>query len=218
VLWPKPSQVHLSLIFASHAADRRTGKTQCEAAGAYQLCQNLWGTSAATSGSQSSNLVSASGNSVSWSTTWTWAGGPNSVKSYANVQSSTAKGMTLASIASAPTAWSWSYASVSSDVRADVSYDIWLGTTPDGAPASSASTYEIMIWLSGRGGIQPVGSQAQTGINIGGHTWTLWSGPNTNWHVYSFVSASGDINSFSGDLNAFFRAPLSSPLLQSCAD
>jgi hypothetical protein len=64
--------------------------------------------------------------------------------------------------------------------------------------------------------IQPVGSQAQTGISIAGHTWTLWSGPNSNWHVYSFVSASGNINSFSADLNLFFRAcPL--PECATCA-
>lgn len=40
----------------------------------------------------------------------------------------------------------------SDGIRADVSYDIWIGTTADGAQASSASSYEIMIWLSGLGG------------------------------------------------------------------
>lgn len=44
-----------------------------------------------------------------------------------------------------------------------------------------------------------------TGISLAGHTWNLWSGPNSNWKVFSFVSASGDINTFSADLNVFFR-------------
>jgi xyloglucan-specific endo-beta-1,4-glucanase len=58
----------------------------------------------------------------------------------------------LSDITSAPTAWNWEYVSESSGVRADVSYDIWFGPTPDGAQASSYSSYEIMIWLSGLGG------------------------------------------------------------------
>jgi xyloglucan-specific endo-beta-1,4-glucanase len=53
--------------------------------------------------------------------------------------------------------------------------------------------------------IDPVGSQITTGTEIAGHSWNLWSGPNQNWHVYSFVSAAGNINSFDADLNDFFR-------------
>jgi hypothetical protein len=44
-------------------------------------------------GSQNSTLVSTSGNTIAWNTDWTWANGPNDVKSYANVESNTAKGM-----------------------------------------------------------------------------------------------------------------------------
>jgi xyloglucan-specific endo-beta-1,4-glucanase len=66
-----------------------------------------------------------------------------------------------------------------------------------------------MIWLSGLGGIQPIGSQIAT-ANIAGYTWNLWSGPNSNWHVYSFVSAGGDITDFNADLNGFFRRLLDS--------
>ncbi|KAG6855867.1 hypothetical protein H0H87_009902 [Tephrocybe sp. NHM501043] len=63
-----------------------------------------------------------------------------------------------------------------------------------------------MIWLSGLGGIQPVGSPVKSGISLAGHSWTLWSGPNANWKVLSFVSESGDITSFSADLNEFFSS------------
>lgn len=73
-------------------------------------------------------------------TNWTWANGPNNVKSCtclsiysqlpvralncladANVESSTVKGAQLSNITSVPTAWNWTYATKSSDIRADVS-------------------------------------------------------------------------------------------------
>ncbi|KAH9483357.1 Xyloglucan-specific endo-beta-1,4-glucanase A [Psilocybe cubensis] len=196
--------VLLAISTSPALAQTITGATQCIPAGQYTLCQNLWGANSGT-GSQSSTLISASGSSVSWSTNWNWQNNPNNVKSYANVQSNSALGVQLNNIASAPSTFDWTYQSQSSGIRADVSYDIWLGSASSGNPASSASSYEIMIWLSGLGGIQPVGSQIQTGINLAGHTWTLWSGPNSNWRVFSFVSASGNINNFSADLNPFFQ-------------
>lgn len=53
--------------------------------------------------------------------------------------------------------------------------------------------------------VYPIGSVVASGISIAGHTWNLWSGPNSNWQVLSFVSANGDITNFNADLNAFFR-------------
>ncbi|KAF8549960.1 concanavalin A-like lectin/glucanase [Imleria badia] len=71
-------------------------------------------------------ISDTSGNDISWSTTWTWADNENESR--------------------------LEYLAESSGIRADVSYDIWFGTTSDGAQASSSSTYEIMIRLSGLGG------------------------------------------------------------------
>ncbi|TCD66855.1 hypothetical protein EIP91_000809 [Steccherinum ochraceum] len=193
------------LALASAAfAQTLTGAFDCVPAGAFTLCQNQWGASAGV-GSQNSTLISASGNSVSWETVWNWANGPNSVKTYANVIHNTAKGMQLSAIKSAPTSWQWQYKTSSSGIRADVSYDIWLGVPQVGQPASSASSYEIMIWLSGKGGIQPVGSQILTGIEVAGHSWNLWKGPNANWQVLSFVSANGDLTDFDIDLKDIFN-------------
>lgn len=88
-----------------------------------------------------------------------------------------------------------------------------------------------MIWLSGLGGyvlkdpsffflnscaisfdfcsIQPVGQQILSGLQIAGHTWNLWKGPNANWEVLSFVIADPEtppeVRNFNADLNAFFR-------------
>ncbi|RDB30199.1 Xyloglucan-specific endo-beta-1,4-glucanase A [Hypsizygus marmoreus] len=180
------------------------GQFDCLAAGGFRLCQNLWGAGSGV-GSQSSTLVSSSSSTVSWSTNYTWANGPNAVKSYANVESTGAKGVQLQNVASAPTTWAWTYQTQSSGIRADVAYDIWTGVPSSGNPASSASSFEIMIWLSGLGGIQPVGSQITSGISVAGHTWNLWRGPNANWQVLSFVSAQGDIKNFNADLNEFFK-------------
>ncbi|GJJ06496.1 hypothetical protein Clacol_000688 [Clathrus columnatus] len=180
-----------------------SGQYDCEASGVYTLCQNLWGEYAGV-GSQNSTLYNTVGNAVSWTTTWSWENNPNNVKSYANVESNTTKGVQLSDISRAPTHWVWQYDSQSEGIRADVSYDIWFGKAPSGDPASAASSYEIMIWLSGKGGIQPVGSQITNGTEIAGFPWNLWKGPNGNWEVLSFVSASGDINDFDVDLNEFF--------------
>ncbi|KAF5384308.1 hypothetical protein D9615_003098 [Tricholomella constricta] len=192
------------IMSAVVVAQTISGPFDCLPAGQYTLCQNLWGRNSGV-GSQSSTLISTSSSEVSWSTSYTWANNPNNVKSYANVISNKAKGVQLQNINSAPTTWVWSYQTQSSGIRANVAYDIWTGVPSTGNPASSASSYEIMIWLSGLGGIQPVGSQIASGISLAGHTWNLWRGPNGNWQVLSFVNAQGEIPSFSADLNVFFK-------------
>ncbi|KAJ3537539.1 hypothetical protein NM688_g6675 [Phlebia brevispora] len=181
-----------------------TGAFDCLTEGVYTLCQNQWGASAGV-GSQNSTLFSTSGNEISWATNWTWANNPNNVKTYANILHNTAKGMQLSQITTAPTAWTWTYLEESQGIRADVSYDIWFGEAQSGTPATSASSYEIMIWLSGLGGIQPVGHQIVSDLSIAGQTWNLWNGPNANWQVFSFVVSSGEIRDFSADLNDFFQ-------------
>ncbi|KAJ7290369.1 endocellulase [Mycena rebaudengoi] len=192
--------MHLSALVVSSVlftglsvAQTITGQFDCLPAGAAGV------------GSQSSTLTHATAQTVAWTTNYTWANGPNNVKSYANVESVAGKGVQLQNIASAPTSWAWSYATQSSGIRADVAYDIWFGKASSGNPATSASSYEIMIWLSGLGGIQPVGSQITTGTVVANHTWNLWKGPNANWEVFSFVSAAGNLNSFNVDLNDFFK-------------
>ncbi|KAH7919406.1 glycoside hydrolase family 12 protein [Leucogyrophana mollusca] len=192
------------LIALAKGQTTLSGQYDCITAGNYDFCNNQWGIADGT-GSQNATLISTSGNDISWSTTWTWADNENDVKTYTNVASNTAKGMALSAITSAPTAWNWDYVTESSGIRADVSYDIWIGTTADGAQASADSSYEIMIWLSGLGGIQPVGSLATSDVSLAGYTWDIWTGPNSNWETISFVSQDGNINDFNVDLNDFFQ-------------
>lgn len=193
----------LSALAALASCQTLSGQYDCATSGQYSLCQNLWGITSGV-GSQTSTLISTSGNNISWTTTWNWQNNPNNVKSYANVLSATSKGKQLAAITHAPTIWNWSYLSESSGIRADVSYDIWFGVAPSGTAASTSSSYEIMIWLSGVGGIQPVGSQITSNTAVAGHTWNVWRGPNSNWQVISFVATS-EIHNFNADLKDFFN-------------
>jgi len=175
--------------------------SESELSGMYTLYNNLWGESAATSGSQTTQETSASGTSVAWETTWNWAGGSSSVKSYANLGLNTNLGKPLSAISSIPSTWQWTY-TAAENVVADVSYDLWLSNSATPGTANSASTYEVMIWLSARGGAGPVGGQVAT-ANVAGTSWALHQGTVENWTVFSFV-APEEITSFSADLLDFF--------------
>ncbi|CCM01661.1 uncharacterized protein FIBRA_03723 [Fibroporia radiculosa] len=201
------SLVALALTALAVAQTTLTGQYSCYTDGNYELCNDQWGIDEGT-GNQTATFIGLvdGGDAVSWSTTYTWADNENDVKTYANILTVNAYGQALSDISEATTAWSWYYESQSSGLRADVSYDIWTGTNDATAPPTSTTDYEIMIWLSGLGGIQPVGSSIVTGISLEGYDWDLWYGPNSGWDTYSFIPAtSGDsITDFSASLVPFF--------------
>ncbi|KAK0441402.1 glycoside hydrolase family 12 protein [Armillaria borealis] len=175
--------------------------TESEVCRRFILENNLWGMSAATSGSQTSQVTATNGNTIAWHTTYTWQGGNFNVKSYANLDLRVGLGKSISSISSIPVTWTWSYSSASSGLVADVSYDLWLSNVASSGGASSTSTYEVMIWLSTRGGAGPAGSQIGT-ATINGVTWKLFQGTVSTWTVYSFV-APNEITNFNSDLKPF---------------
>jgi len=175
--------------------------TESELNGLYTLYNDLWGEGSASSGSQTTQETSASGTTVAWKTTWNWQGGNGQVKSYANLALNKGLGRQLSAIGSIPTTWHWTYSSAS-NVVADVSYDLWLARSSALGSANSDSTYEVMIWLSTRGGAGPAGSQITT-VSIAGVNWKLYKGTVSSWTVFSFVAPS-EITSFSTDLKPFF--------------
>ena len=89
-------------------AERATfcGQYDSEVTGTYTVYNDLWGESSATSGSQCTIVNSDTNGVLSWSTSWTWAGGSYSVKSYANAVVSISQ-QSLSSISSIPTQWTW---------------------------------------------------------------------------------------------------------------
>lgn len=171
--------------------------------GQYTLYNDLWGESAGT-GNQCYTLDSAS--PLGWTSTWSWSGGPNSVKSYANVVYSGYTPTMLSKLPSIPTSWSWSY--TGSSIVADVSYDLFTSST-----ATGSNEYEIMVWLAALGGAGPIASSygadgkpvAVGQMTAGGVTFNLYAGSNgVQKQTYSFV-ATAPAQSWSGDLNVFLQ-------------
>jgi len=183
--------------------DKRATTISCSSfgslsTGAYIIYHNNWGASTATSGSQCTYFTSLSGNTVAWSTSWTWEGGAGDVKSYSNVALEDVNKQ-LSAVSTIPSTWKWTY--TGSDIVADVSYDLWLAPTSGGTNA-----YEIMIWLAAYGGAGPIsatGSAVAT-VTIGSSSFNLFKGTNGDTTVFSFVATS-TITSFSSDINLFFK-------------
>ncbi|KIM92525.1 glycoside hydrolase family 12 protein [Oidiodendron maius Zn] len=163
----------------------------------FNLDNNLWGESSASSGSQCTYLDYDSGDSISWQTSWTWEGDGSGVKSYANAGLN--MGATpLSSITSMQSSWSWSYTGTS--IVADVSYDAFISSVDS---TSAAHDYEVMIWLAALGGAEPIGhGNPIASPSIDGVAWNLYKGTNT-WTVFSFV-ASSEQTEFSGNILNFF--------------
>ncbi|KIK57432.1 glycoside hydrolase family 12 protein [Collybiopsis luxurians FD-317 M1] len=205
----------LPFAFAAPAADlekREASATMCglfDTAfdGNYELFLNQWGASGATSGSDCASITSLNGNTIAWTTTWTWVGG-NGVKSFTNIGLNAGINQQLSAISTIPTVWDWQQ-STTGTIVADVAYDMFTANSPGGT-----ATTEIMVWLANinagpisssfnaAGQPNPVAS----GISLAGHTWNLYSGSNGANAVFSFLpSTSGtQITSFSGDLMTFF--------------
>lgn len=102
-----PSAVEIPSKTIEKRATTICGQWDTVETGTYTLYQDLWGESAATSGSQCSTFTSLSGNTIVWSTSWTWAGGSSSVKSFANVVVTQSTGYQVSAISTIPTTWTY---------------------------------------------------------------------------------------------------------------
>ncbi|GJE92459.1 glycoside hydrolase family 12 protein [Phanerochaete sordida] len=182
------------------------GQWDTVTASQYEMFLDQWGISGAT-GSQCANLISLSGSTISWKTTWSWSGGSGGVKSFTNIQLNQGINQQLSAITSMPSTWQWSQSSTGT-VVADVAYDLFTSNT-----AGGSNVNEIMIWLANfnAGPISSTyGSDGQptpvaSGISLAGHTWNLYSGSNGANNVFSFLPTSGTITSFSGDIKTFLN-------------
>ncbi|KAF8201189.1 glycoside hydrolase family 12 protein [Mycena galopus ATCC 62051] len=181
------------------------GQWDTAVAGPYSLLLDQWGLSGATSGSDCASVTSVSGNTVAWTTTWTWTGGTG-VKSFTNINTNNGLNQQLSAISSIPTVWSWSQSTT--NVVADVAYDLFTSTTAGGSAVN-----EIMIWLANynAGPISATYNSAGqpvpivSNLSLGGHTWNLYFGSNGANNVYSFLPVSGTIPSFNSDIKLFLN-------------
>ncbi|KAG3020300.1 hypothetical protein JG687_00008627 [Phytophthora cactorum] len=186
----------MSAAYAEEFCDQ-WGKTT---SGNYIIYNNLWGSSAATGGGkQCTSLDSGSGDTVAWQTTWSWQGGDKEVKSYANAALEFDP-VPLTEVKSIPSTMSYKV-KYSGKVVADVAYDLFTSST-----AKGEKEFEIMIWLAAIGGAGPISStgKAIDTTTIAGTEWSVYSGPNGQMMVYSFV-ASKQVEDFEGDLMEFFN-------------
>jgi len=67
----------------------------------------------------------------------------------------------------------------------DDSYDIWFN--PNAVTADNRGGLELMIWLSHRGTVQPVGSDISSNVTIDGRTYDVWYGVTGNGGTLTFV-------------------------------
>jgi xyloglucan-specific endo-beta-1,4-glucanase len=105
-----PALVAASAIPTKTIAERATeicGQWDTVQTGTYTLYQDLWGIDAATSGSQCSTFESLSGDTIAWSTSWSWQGGNYNVKSFANVVVTQSTGYQVSAIKSIPSKWDY---------------------------------------------------------------------------------------------------------------
>lgn len=94
------------------------------------------------SGSQCTYVDAISGSGAAWHTTWTWSGGENEVKSYANSKLEALNKALISDVQSIPTSVQWSYDNT--DIRANVAYDLF--TAADINHVTYSGDYELMIW------------------------------------------------------------------------
>lgn len=100
-----------AVVESPTGAIEKRSTTYCDSfgsttAGQYTFYHNNWGASSATSGSQCTTFNDLTSNTASWSTSWTWAGGSSSVKSYSNVAVANVN-KKLSSISSINSIWKW---------------------------------------------------------------------------------------------------------------
>jgi xyloglucan-specific endo-beta-1,4-glucanase len=104
---PHPSPAEAPTKTLDKRATTICGQWDTVVTGTYTLYQDLWGEAQATSGSQCSTFDSLSGNTIVWSTSYTWAGGPDDVKSYANVVVTQSTGYEISAISTIETVYDW---------------------------------------------------------------------------------------------------------------
>jgi len=138
---------------------------------------------------------------ISWSTTYNWAGDTSSVRAYPaailgwhstkgfRVDSSlTGLPKAISALTSVKCSWDFSPSSAAQNV----SFDLWVHSASScTAAAISATTVpsdEIMIWLYSSGGVNPIGYNGSgTDVSASGASWKLYNGSAAGSAVHSFV-------------------------------
>lgn len=164
--------------------------------GKYYVNNNLWGQDKGT-GSQCVWDNSATGDTISWGTSYTWAnnskGTDADVKSYASTvlgwhwgwkTDKAATGLPIKVGDRKPVRTTWEFSLPATPGTMNVAYDLWLHTK-NTADWQDQPTDEIMIWLNRQGGAGPLGTRYGS-VSLGGAVWDIHQG-DIGWKVFSFV-------------------------------
>jgi xyloglucan-specific endo-beta-1,4-glucanase len=162
----------------------------------YELNNNIWGRSSATSGQQCTYVDSVSSTGAKWHTYWQWTGGKDNVKSYVYSGRQITK-KPVSQYSNLETEAYWVYDT--QNIRCNVAYDLFTAANIN-HPTSSGD-YELMVWLA-RYDVYPIGT-SQGRVTVAGRSWELFYGLNGSMKVYSFVPSS-PINNFKANLKEFF--------------
>lgn len=107
----------------------------------YEVINNLWGISSASSGSQCTYVDSVSSTGAKWHSTWEWQGGQNNVKSYVySALQFTKKPITQYTSMKTEAYWVYN----TTNIRCDVAYDLF--TSANVNHATTSGDYELMVW------------------------------------------------------------------------
>lgn len=153
--------------------------------GRYVVMNNRWG----SAGPQCINVTSSGFQITQQDGQGNLSGAPASYPAiylgchYTNCSPGSPLPAQISGIGSASSSISYTYVS---NATYDAAYDIWMDPT---AKKDGVNQTEIMIWFNHTGSVQPVGSSRGT-ANVGGRSWTVWTGNNGSNNVVSYVAPS----------------------------
>ncbi|OOM10716.1 GH12 family glycosyl hydrolase domain-containing protein [Clostridium saccharobutylicum] len=194
-------------VKASAATWSTTDKYGSWSNSGYTLNNDVWG--------EGSGAQTMWGNSYSnWGV---WSAQPNTggIKSYPHVEKVINRKVSAVNTLKS----SFNVTVPISGTSMETAYDIWLHDPNYSNPDSKKNKHEIMIWMNKFGDVNPIsyGWDASgpipvyRNVSIGGQTWNVYYGDNTQNMVYSFVRTGGNVNSGSVDIKAITNWIKSTP-------
>nr|QBC17961.1 effector protein [Phytophthora infestans] len=190
----------LSLVALASTVDGQKfcGRDDRKVVGDYTVYNNLWGEDNDKSGAQCTEVTGSTSSSVSWKTSFNWAGDKWQVKSFANAALKF-QPKQISAIKSIPTSIEYTY-TYGDHIITNVAYDLFTSSSPTGE-----TEYELMVWLAALGEPWPLTDSGKSiaTVNIGGVVFELFQGMNKNVKV-SHIVAKKTAYKFSADLKKFF--------------
>ncbi|ETI37090.1 hypothetical protein F441_16730 [Phytophthora nicotianae CJ01A1] len=193
-----PATLAVAAVASSANAQEYCGRNDLKVVGDYTVYNNLWGQDNDKTGKQCTEVTGSTSTSVSWQTSFNWAGDSWQVKSFANAALKF-QPKQVSAITSMPTTMKYEY-TYDGNIIANVAYDLFTSSSESGE-----IEYELMVWLAALGGAWPLTDSGKPikSVTLGGVDFDLYQGMNKKVKVFSYV-AKKTAKSFTADLKQFF--------------